>query len=419
MKILNNYRRVFYLPAILCIMQSTIHSQDGGGISTTEDWGYGNTSTSSVNADTTTPNNPAFNSETAESGTEDYIVKKGDCLWNLSFQFLGNPFQWPSIWQVNPFIKNPDRIFPGDRLRIPDRNRTGETISTGNTTISPETASSKTTPMSPLQSRTGELLRTATLQKQKADSVMMELDNDSLILSIIRSKNQLGGGFFTSVPFLWFERNASGVLLPGESVINRPSDRAIYQLYDKVTITIRKGENFKAGDSLDIYAYYRVIEHNRARATILRCVGSAAILEIKAGKAFAMLYKVYDRILGGEHIIKAKQPASREIDTLIESDISIQGTVITRAEETASPYVFQTLIIDKGSQDGVKVGDIFAVYLTKGDDVSGAVAALGYTANVQKSTSSLTIVKMSNNKIGTGDKTVLIRRTIFNTGVEN
>lgn len=415
MKILFNYKRVIYLPAILCIMQSTLHSQDVGGAAA-EDWGFGNTPTNSVS--TTTPNNPAFNSETEESGTADYVVKRGDCLWNLSFQFLGNPFQWPSIWQMNPYIKNPDLIFPGDRLKIPDR-RTGETISNGNTTISPETAASQSAPISPLQSRTGELLRTANLQKQKADSVLMESDNDSLILSIIRSKNQLGGGFFTSVPFLWFERNASGVLLPGESTIDPPSDRAIYQLYDKIVMTIHKGENFKAGDSLDIYAYFRVVEHNRARAAILRCVGSAAILEVKNGKAVATLYKAYDRILGGEHVMKAKQPVSREIDTLIESDISIQGTVITRAEETASPYVFQTLIIDKGSQDGVKAGDIFAVYQTKGNVLSGAVAALGYTANVQKNSSSLTIVKMSSNKINTGDKTVLIRRTIFNTGVKN
>jgi LysM repeat protein len=62
-----------------------------------------------------------------------YLVAKGDCLWNISKEKLGNPALWPAIWNVNkdgvynknimPYysqkITNPDLIYPGQEIRIP------------------------------------------------------------------------------------------------------------------------------------------------------------------------------------------------------------------------------------------------------------------------------------------------------------
>jgi hypothetical protein len=47
-----------------------------------------------------------------------YIVKKGDTLWDLSDEFLQDPFLWPDIWHNNPHIQNPHLIYPGDSLSI-------------------------------------------------------------------------------------------------------------------------------------------------------------------------------------------------------------------------------------------------------------------------------------------------------------
>jgi hypothetical protein len=270
-----------------------------------------------------------------------------------------------------------------------------------------------------LTSRTGSLLQKVTLKKEKIEASLIPQATDSMLLSIIRSKDQLGGSFFASVPFLWFERNASGVLLPGESMVDPPEDRAMYQLYDKLTITAKKGESFKIGDSLDIYNYMRVIEYNHARSTILKCIGSANVIEIKGTKVFAALYKVFDKVLGGEHIMKAHHLKNQEIDTLVVPDVAIEGTIVTRAEETESPYIFQTLILNKGSQDGVRTGDVFAAYHNRESEISTEVAIVGYTSNVQKNSSSMTVIKMSDNKISSGDKAVLIRRTVFRGGGEN
>ena len=51
-------------------------------------------------------------------GAKVHIIKKGDTLWDLAKQYLGDPYLWPQIWERNPYIRDSHWIYPGDPVIV-------------------------------------------------------------------------------------------------------------------------------------------------------------------------------------------------------------------------------------------------------------------------------------------------------------
>lgn len=57
---------------------------------------------------------------TPEPESKFYTVKSGDNLSKIAKEFYGDANQYPKIFEANkPMLKDPDEIFPGQVLRIP------------------------------------------------------------------------------------------------------------------------------------------------------------------------------------------------------------------------------------------------------------------------------------------------------------
>ena len=68
---------------------------------------------------------PAPKNETKKTATESrtrtYTVKSGDCLWRIAQKFLGRGSRYTEIYNLNrDKISNPNLIYPGQVLRIPN-----------------------------------------------------------------------------------------------------------------------------------------------------------------------------------------------------------------------------------------------------------------------------------------------------------
>jgi len=55
-----------------------------------------------------------------DSESEMYVVQKGDTLWAIATATYGDGNRYPEIFEANkPMLTDPDLIFPGQVLRIP------------------------------------------------------------------------------------------------------------------------------------------------------------------------------------------------------------------------------------------------------------------------------------------------------------
>lgn len=65
-------------------------------------------------------NDVYFAAPKAEEEIEYYIVQPGDSLSKIAKNYYGNAMKYPEIFEANrEVIKDPDLIYPGQKLRIP------------------------------------------------------------------------------------------------------------------------------------------------------------------------------------------------------------------------------------------------------------------------------------------------------------
>ena len=58
--------------------------------------------------------------EAAVEEVEYYEIQKGDTLWKVASQFYGDGNKYTAIFEANrEVIKDPDLIYPGQKIRIP------------------------------------------------------------------------------------------------------------------------------------------------------------------------------------------------------------------------------------------------------------------------------------------------------------
>lgn len=211
-----------------------------------------------------------------------------------------------------------------------------------------------------------------------------------------------------SAPFLHFDRRA----LPGEGKVMPPKDRTVFQQFDRVTVKpTGKKLTFKAGDTVDVLNKMRWVSFKGKPALVTVRVGRGVVVGYAGKRAVVNLYELWGAVNGGESIAKAVSFAPLASERLTASDGEVKASVVLRVEETGRPYLHQHIIIDKGSEAGVRMGDFFKIVEKAAPDRLSEEIMKAQVVNVSASSATLVVQKLRRGQVAAGDEAILSFRS--------
>lgn len=301
----------------------------------------------------------AFAAELREDHPTRYVVQKGDTLWDISARFLSRPWLWPEIWQANPQVKNPHRIYPGDVLSLVYVDGQPRiTQSAGN----PQITSGPAVETIPLAQIAPFLKQLTVVDEFKSLPYVIGIEEDRLRASagqVVHVRNlanaQPGMGVQLARPVAEYRRSAKGEA----RMIGMGLDfRGDWLRNDWSTAGRHVGAKRRSEHAIG----YELMRQGYGEVTQVQ--GGIAVVVLREG---GRDIRIGDRILPVE-----TQPYDPYFYPQAPSSVPANTTVMAVADglEFSGPY--HVVAISAGALDGLKNGATFSIWregVTRGDHV--------------------------------------------------
>jgi len=277
----------------------------------------------------------------AKEGTVDvknnvktYTIKKGDTLWDISETFLDNPFQWPSLWRRNPYIRNPHLIYPGDMVRI-----TPEGI---------EIIRKRTVDI-------GGVPDGLPVERLVTEAVTIEPNLSEAEKIWIEAPLTEISGFITKDDY-----KTSGIL------VQPMEEKMLIAKNDLVFTRFEAGADVAVGDQFTIIEVKDSIRHPVTGKEFGFMTEKLGVLKIRAlGDIVEALIEIsYKEILTGARLIPF-EPLTREV-IVEQAEKTVQGVVVTTGGKKIRVAKYDIAYIDKGTNDGLTLGNMVIIYREMG-----------------------------------------------------
>jgi len=269
---------------------------------------------------------------------KDYKVKGGDTLWDISNRELQDPFLWPKIWKENPEIVNPDRIYPDQSIKIPLYLVQKEQIA------EPEQESVK-----------GEEMLVAAKEGVQPEPAVRSTP------PLVNRNIYVASGFIGSVGS--FTGKIDGHF----------SGRTVYGNDDVVYVKL--AGDAKPGDRFYIYhSVQKKVQHpatGKMMGFIVEPVGVLEITKLEQGEVLGRILQAFTEIVAGDFLypyFEAKPPVVEQ--PFRRPDIDGGYIVASRKIKTGKwldwSVTSDIVYIDRGSNDGLKPGDLIGTMSPSG-----------------------------------------------------
>jgi len=282
-----------------------------------------------------------------------YTVVKGDTLWDISARFLRDPWQWPSIWNINPEIENPHLIFPGDviYLKMVD-GQPVLTLERGNATAS----------RTPMKSADGlnvvklsPKIRTLSLEEEAIPVIPNSAIKQFLKYPRIISKREL---------------EDSGYIVAGEehALINGSGDkiyaRGIEPNEQNVYDVLRQGKAYTRGSGWGSeFLGYEMLRI--ADAKVIRYDDPSTLIVNKANR----------EVLIGDRLLPATEEREMSMNYMPHAPGNlVRGNIIAVLDGVSRIGQYNTVVIDLGEHDHIEPGNVLAIYRA-GETIEDTVAS--------------------------------------------
>ncbi len=318
---------------------------------------------------------------------KDYLVVKGDTLWDISAKEIVDPFLWPKIWKENPDIKNPDRIYPGQKVKIPLH-------------LLKMVAEQK--PVEKVVEEVEEVEEVVEIPEPPVIEPVVEEPPKPVERRIIPVKKNyivnkdilIASGYITD--YITSEIKSVG------SITGAPTGRTLLGINDFAYIKTNSEAN--KGDKFYIIRPVALIEHPTTKAKLGHLIEIRGVVETlgdEDGNTKALITKSYSDIRTGDLLdtFYDIEPPFEE-DPARTPDINAL-IVASRQMKTISGFL-DILFIDKGSNDGLEAGDMLRTVSIDKKNKSRSVGVI-QVINTKDSTATA-IVKKSELVIGVGDE---------------
>lgn len=278
-----------------------------------------------------------------------YTVAPGDTLWDLSQQFLNNPWYWPKIWADNPYVDNPHWIYPGNQLRI----RSSNDGLPGEVSVA-EDEEDTTVRQGPSEIdafTTGSVHRTDNLG-QASDLVSIAGRGHISLAASGQLRAQISS-LVTSR-----ELANTGVV---ESSFEQ---KELLSTFDRVYVRFGKGVRSQVGDQHSLFRTSSEIIHPVTGASWgfqTKIMGTLKIVAIDKDVSIGEIGEVTDYVSRGDRVGPAA--VLHKVVSAVPNERSVSAVVLTTEipdqQEIGESHV---VFVDKGSKAGVAEGNTFTVF---------------------------------------------------------
>lgn len=306
---------------------------------------------------------PFLNAQNKAS--EEYTIKKGDTLWDISGSILEDNFLWPKLWEANPQIKNPDLIYPGDKIKIPTKE---EIIRLDLPTEEPVPAIEPAPPV---------------IEPEP----VVEISEVKPVKYIVDKNRYIASGWISD------EFPSIGQLIAS------PTERTIFGNYD--TVYLKTDKDIADGDKFLAIRDVKTVRHPKTGERLghqIRVTGIVEIIGIDNNIPKARIVSVFEELQIGDGILPYQELEPPVVPNVARTPDK-EGYIVESYMNNKITSRGDIIYLDKGLDDGLEVGDIFSILSEK--PVKRPVGALQILS--LQPTSSTAVILNSEKEITIGD----------------